>query len=319
MAVIGLDIGGSTTRAARAEDGVVVAEAESGSANIAAVEVGEAGRRIAEAISAVGTDGVVAVCAGAAGADADDSVRTMHDLVAACVPGAAVGIVHDARLVLAAAGLDVGVAVISGTGSVAWGASADGQDARAGGWGHLLGDEGSAFQVALDAVRHGLHRMNRGEPVDALTSAMLDACGLTRPESLIDHVYARTERSAGGASISTDKRYWARHAGVVAALAERGDPAAGAVLDTAADALVALASTVLTRLAIPGPLVLGGGFVLHQPALAQRVRDRLPTTEIRLLDTAPVFGAVRLAQQLETSQLETAMAPAQPDPAWERA
>ncbi|MEJ3657303.1 BadF/BadG/BcrA/BcrD ATPase family protein [Actinomycetes bacterium KLBMP 9759] len=308
VAVIGLDIGGSTTRAARAEDGVVVAEAEAASANIAAVEVAEAGRRIAEVISAVGTDEVVAVCAGAAGADADDSVRTMHDLVAACVPAAAVSIVHDARLVLAAAGLDVGVAVISGTGSVAWGASADGQDARAGGWGHLLGDEGSAFQVALDAVRHGLHRMNRGEPVDALTAAMLDACGLTRPESLIDHVYA-----------STDKRYWARHAGVVAALAERGDPAAGAVLDTAADALVALAATVLTRLGIAGPVVLGGGFVLNQPALAQRVRDRLPTTEIRLLDTAPVFGAVRLAQQLATSQLETATAPAQPEPAWERA
>lgn len=51
---------------------------------------------------------------------------------------------HDTQLLLAAAGRDEGVALISGTGSVAWGRRRDGVHARAGGWGYLHGDEGSS-------------------------------------------------------------------------------------------------------------------------------------------------------------------------------
>ena len=46
-----------------------------------------------------------------------------------------------------------GVGVIAGTGSIAVGRTKDGQTARAGGWGHLIGDEGSAYSVVLDALR----------------------------------------------------------------------------------------------------------------------------------------------------------------------
>jgi N-acetylglucosamine kinase-like BadF-type ATPase len=71
----------------------------------------------------------------------------------ALVPGARVRVVHDAHLVLAAGGLDTGVALIAGTGSVAWGACPDGPDARAGGWGYLLGDEGSATALFREDTR----------------------------------------------------------------------------------------------------------------------------------------------------------------------
>ncbi|WP_281690650.1 N-acetylglucosamine kinase [Pseudonocardia thermophila] len=286
-AVIGLDVGGSSTRAVRSVDGAVVGEAEGDGANIAAVGDQVAGTRLGEVLAAVGTDGIDAVCAGAAGADSPVTVATVRDLIAAHVPGARVEVVHDARLVLAAVGRDAGVALISGTGSVAWGAAPDGRHARAGGWGHLLGDEGSAYQVALDAVRHALRLLDRGAPVDPLTAALVTDCGVAHRTLLVDHVYQ-----------VPDKRYWARRAGVVAALAERGDPAARQIMESAAQALAALARQVLDRLGIAGPVVVAGGFATHHPALLDAVRAHLPGTAVELLPVAPVHGAVRLAERL---------------------
>ena len=285
--VIGVDIGGSKTHGVRAVDGRPVAEALAGSANLASVGTPEAARQLRAIVAQLGTEGVDAVCAGAAGADGDESIATLHRVLADLLPGARVSVVHDARLVLAAAGLDAGVALISGTGSVAWGARADGTATRAGGWGHLLGDEGSGYRVAVDAVRHALDRMDVGAPVDALTSALLDRCGLAAPEQLIDHFY-----------VTQDRRYWAELAPLVTELADRGDPAACAIVASAADALAALARRVLDRLGLTGPVVLGGGFALHQPALQRAVRERLPETEVRLLTAEPVTGAVRLAAAL---------------------
>ncbi|MHA6625289.1 N-acetylglucosamine kinase [Pseudonocardia sichuanensis] len=299
--VIGLDIGGSKTHGIRAADGRTVAEAVAGSANLAAVGPAEAGRQLDAVLAALGVPGpgsgvgpeVDAVCAGAAGADGAESVATMIRLLRDRVPGAVVSVVHDARLVLAAAGLDEGAALIAGTGSVAWGARADGATARAGGWGHLLGDEGSGYRVALDAVRHCLDRMDAGRPVDALGAALLDGVGLAGPHQLIDFFYTRQ-----------DRRFWAEQARVVTALAAQGDAAARAILDTAADALAALAARVLDRLGRPGPVVLGGGFAVHEPLLQDAVRERLAGTEVRVLAAAPATGAVRLARSLPRPELE---------------
>ena len=68
--------------------------------------------------------------------------------------------------ILAAAGLDEGIALIAGTGSVAWGRDRTGRSARAGGWGYLLGDEGSGYAVVRETVRHALRlaRPGAGDP-----------------------------------------------------------------------------------------------------------------------------------------------------------
>jgi glucosamine kinase len=291
--VIGVDIGGSKTHGIRAVDGEPVAEAVAGSANVAAVGVPEAGRQLDAVFAQLDTHGVDAVCAGAAGADGTESVASITRLIADRVPGAQVSVVHDARLVLAAEGLDAGVALIAGTGSVAWGRRVDGTEARAGGWGHLLGDEGSGYRVALDAVRHALDRMDAGAPVDPLTTSLLASCGLSERTELIDFVYVRQ-----------DRRYWAERAAVVTGLATQGDPAAVMIVDAAADALAALATRVLGRLDLPGPVVLGGGFAVHQPLLQRAVRERLGRAEMRLLTHAPAVGAVRIAAALPRPEME---------------
>jgi N-acetylglucosamine kinase-like BadF-type ATPase len=291
--VIGVDIGGSKTHGIRAVDGTPVTEAVAGSANLAAVGAAEAGRQLGILFTQLGVGAVEAVCVGAAGADGVESIATITRLVTDLAPGALVSVVHDARLVLAAEGLDAGVALISGTGSVTWGRRADGTEARAGGWGHILGDEGSGYRVALDAVRHALDRMDAGVPADPLTTSLVSDCGLADRTELIDFFYARQ-----------DKRYWAERAAVVTGLAAQGDPVAARIVATAADALAALATRALGRLDLPGPVVLGGGFAVHQPQLQQAVRERLAGVEVRVLTHAPAVGAVRLAAALPHPEME---------------
>ena len=292
-AVLGLDIGGSTTRAVRAEDGRCVAEARAGSANIRSVGPAEAARQLDAVLAGLRTDDVAAICAGAAGADSPPARAALCELLATRLPGAAVEVVHDARLVLAAADLDAGIAVIAGTGSAGWGRTADGRHARAGGFGYLIGDEGSGYWTAREAVRHVLHRADTGAAPDALGAALLDACGVAAPGDLFDLFYARPERA-----------YWAGYAGVVAGLAAT-DPVAADILDRAADALARLAGTVGARLDSTGPVVLGGGFAVHEPALRAAVAARLVEAglpDVRVIPRDPVAGAVRLARRL----LETA-------------
>ena len=128
--------------------------------------------------------------------------------------------VHDSQLILAAAGVVDGIAVISGTGSVAWGRR-DGQHARAGGWGYLLGDEGSGYWVAREAVRRTLARIDRGEPADRLGQQLAADCGLQATEQLLDHFYAQP-----------DRRYWAGRARVVFELANAGDPVSTQIVES---------------------------------------------------------------------------------------
>ena len=205
------------------------------------------------------------------------------------VPGATVSVVHDTHLILAAAGVDEGIALISGTGAVAWGRTSTGT-ARAGGWGHLLGDEGSGYWVAREAVRQALHDLDLGNPVSPLTDRLVAECGVDDPFSLLDHFYTRA-----------DRQYWARRSAAVFELAAQGDPRGNAIVEAASEALGDLVVTVAQRLGISGPVVLAGGQAVNQPELQRRVSEilaRHDIADIRILDVDPVHGAVRLAQAL---------------------
>ncbi len=285
--IVGLDVGGSKTHAVLADSTGVLAETVVGSANVASVGAGEATRQLSTALEQLGGTDIGGVCAGAAGADSPEQRAQLAALITGLLPAARVDVVHDAQLLLAAAGLDTGIALISGTGSVAWGIDPDGRSWRAGGWGYLLGDEGSGYGVTRSAIRHVLARQDRHEAPDRLTAALIAGCGIAGPERLQERFYANPER-----------RYWARQAGVVFELAAAGDPASRMIVDEAAQSLRCLVGTVAGVLRSTGPLVCAGGLITHQPALLARLRRDLAAdgiTDVRLLDRDPVHGAVRLA------------------------
>ncbi|MGC5249376.1 N-acetylglucosamine kinase [Gordonia sp. DT219] len=287
---LAFDIGGSKTHAVRAEDGIVVAETVVGSANVSSRGVEEAGRQLDAAIERLGgARGVAAALAGSAGVDTPAAVRRLEILLAERLPGAAVGVVHDTHLILAAAGLDEGIALISGTGAVAWGRR-NGDDVRAGGWGHLLGDEGSGYWVAREALRWALRDNDHGRVPAPLSRRMVEDCEVDAVLDLHDLFYTRA-----------DPHFWARRAHVVFECAAAGDDRAIEIIDLAAESLADLACTVADRLGLAGPLVLAGGQLVHQPVLERRIREILAPrgiTGIRVLEVAPVHGAVRLANSL---------------------
>jgi glucosamine kinase len=282
--VLGLDIGGSRTRARLCEDGRVLAEATGGSASLAAAGTMQARAVLGRVVAELGTPRVAAAVAGAAGCDTQAGRDRMRELLRPLLPGARIEVVHDARVVLAAAGLDAGVVLIAGTGSVAWGMAPSGEEARAGGWGHLLGDDGSGYWVVREAARRVLAAHDRDEEPGELARRLLEATGASDPLELTAHFHAHREPERWAALSQT----------VLVA-----DP--GLVEATAAP-LAMQAATVAGRLQLQGPVVLAGGMLLGEPVLEMALRralvSALPGAEVVRAADEPVAGAVRLAERL---------------------
>lgn len=286
---VGLDIGGSKTRGIVWTDGSVTSDFSVGSTNVQNVSRETAAENMAALFAGLDSAGATVVFAGAGGVDTDDDAAALRNLISPFVPGAQVSVVHDTRLLLAAAGATEGVAVIAGTGSAAWGANAAGDEARAGGWGYLLGDEGSGYWLGREAVRHSLRRMDSGETPDELTAALLEYCKLEAPGELIAHFHQGTTR-----------RYWAAASPVIFAAAANGHAEALALVDQAAADLAALAAKAAGQLGISGPIVLGSGMGSNVPALQEAFTAKLAEKGLEnviILREDPIFGIPLLVAQ----------------------
>lgn len=288
--VIGLDIGGTKTRGVRFEGGAPVRDESAGSSNVQNVSREQAAANLAELFAKIGGGEVDEVYAGAGGIDTDEDAQALADLIAPHVPGARITVVHDSRLLLAAGGASTGVAVIAGTGSAAWGRNAEGEEARAGGWGYLLGDEGSGYWLGREAVRHSLRRMNQGLEPDLLSRNLLDSCGVDEPGKLIALFH----------SPETGRRYWAQRARLVVEAAEAGDDTCVRLVDQAGTDLADLAEQAVRQLGLDGPVILGSGLGMNVRRLQDAFKARLAESgivDVRILQQDPVFGVPRLVAE----------------------
>ena len=280
-ALLGLDIGGSSSRARLVEDGRIIAEAEGPGANVAALRPRVVESRLRALLVGMAAR-PIACCAGSAGAEVPAGRERLDRILAALLPDCRITVVHDARLVLAAAGFESGIALISGTGSVAYGRDGSGREARAGGWGWLVGDDGSAAWLAREAAREVMLRSDSGEPLGSLGDSMLEA---VRARGITDLM--------GKLNGLNEPRQWAALAHVVFEAASN-DAGAALLVERAASALGDLVGLVRKQLSLDGPLVLAGGQLLNQPRLESAVRTRLGAAT--RLQEPPVAGAVRLAE-----------------------
>jgi len=292
--VVGLDIGGTHSRARLVRDGHTIAEADVGSASLTAAGAQRAHTALAELAARLGLAqlGLVdAICVGSAGSGSTDARGFLTQALAPLTRSGTVLVVNDARLVLPAAGLDEGIALIGGTGSTAVGVAA-GREVRAGGWGYLLGDEGSGYWTVRAAVRELADRQDRGAELGELGRRLLTATGAHDVPDLVQRFYDHPNPDG-----------WAAHAGDVL---DSADPAAEAILAHTADELATLVATAATRLhgAANLPVVLAGGLLTGYAPLAQAVRAHvhatLPAAPVSTLTEPPVAGAVRLAEAAVT-------------------
>jgi N-acetylglucosamine kinase-like BadF-type ATPase len=203
-----------------------------------------------------------------------------------------VEVTADALLLLAAGTPDgFGVAVVAGTGSIAFARSPDGRTTRAGGWGYLLGDEGSGYALSLAALQ-AVARMADGRGPDTLLArTLLDRLQLNRPQELIAAIY--------GAGL--DRPALAALAPLVLEAAEAGDAVAIAIVQNGADQLALAAATSASQLelVLPYPLALAGGLLLGSASYRERLIQAFAGLGIHpepvTLVPEPAEGAVRLA------------------------
>ena len=283
VALLGLDIGGSNSRARLTIDGKVVEERSGPGANVTEIAPRVVEARLQPLLANLPAT-PDACCAGSAGAEVPSGRAMLERVLGSALPESRISVVHDTRLVLAAAGFDAGIALIAGTGSVAYGRDRDGREARAGGWGWLLGDEGSGTWIVRQAARELMRRRDAGEPPGAMGEALMEASGTRSLDALQGALYRKGEPGQ-----------WAALAGAVFESAEADDSAA-TIVENAAVELGALIDNVRGRIGIDGPVVLAGGLILNEPRLEAAVRKRVPQA-IRL-EAEPVEGALRLAAAL---------------------
>ncbi len=198
----------------------------------------------------------------------------------------------DSPLLLAAGTADGwGVAVIAGTGSMAFGRTPDGRTARAGGWGYLLGDEGSGYALALAALRAVARMTDQRGPATRLCHSLLKHLALKQPQDLVTAVYG------GG----LNRPALAALAPLVLEAAEAGDEVASAIVQKGAEQLALAAAAVVQQLKLtsPLPVALAGGLLLASETYRTRVLQGIEAVGINarpvMLVPEPAQGALHMA------------------------
>jgi N-acetylglucosamine kinase-like BadF-type ATPase len=194
-----------------------------------------------------------------------------------------------------------GISVIAGTGSMAYGEFA-GRQARCGGWGELIGDEGSAYWIAREGMNL-FSRMSDGRTAPGgLHRLVRQRFGLENDLHLCARIYgARADR----------RDAFAQFARLVHEAAQSGDAEAAAIFERGARELVACVVAAHRALdAPPGtpmPVSHSGGVFENAPAMVNAFRDGLATAPVRLEYRAPRFspavGAALYAARLAGSPL----------------
>ncbi len=297
---LGIDGGGSKTSCVIGDETSVLGAGAAGGSNV--VRVGEAAARaalsaaIGKACDAarVTPAQIVRTCIGVAGVARPQIKEVIGRVLAEIVPGET-EVAADMVIALEAAFAgNPGVIVIAGTGSIAYGANAEAQTARAGGWGFAISDEGSGHWIGRAAISSAMRAYDRGVmPEDsALLAGILKLWGLRTVEELVLAANASPPRDFAGLFPA------------VLAAAESGDGTANQVLQQAGTELAGLAGTVAARLfpkGSPVPVAMSGGVFANSAAVRETFYDALragcPGAAVRREIVEPVYGALARARR----------------------
>lgn len=297
MHVLGIDAGGTKTVCLLADShGTLLGEGRGPGANLheaGELELEKVLHQVMETALGNHTPRPVVVCLGIAGVDREDDAEVVRAIMRRISPGSRVLVVNDALIALVAgAGSAAGIVVVAGTGSIAYGRNTQGFAARAGGWGHLIGDEGSGPWIGRQALAAVVRAADGRGPRTQLTEDVLVHFGAPDAADLVRAVYNR----------ELPRRHVAALGPIVERAGSRGDAVAMQILERAAEELVLAAGSVAARLEMRGdafPFILSGGLFGVVPWLVVELERRLvevaPRADVRRLTAEPAAGAVSLA------------------------
>jgi N-acetylglucosamine kinase-like BadF-type ATPase len=290
---LGIDGGQSSTTALIGDEtGRILGRGEGGPCNHATAEEGRGrleraiNESVGQARAEAGLDPAVrfaAACCGMSGGPEDKRA-----ILEAILPADRLILTTDAAIALAGGTPSGrGIIVIAGTGSMAFARNQAGETARAGGWGYLFGDEGSAFDIARQALRAALRVEEGWGPGTVLRKKLLEAGVAANANELMHRFYAPDWPRDRIATLAP----------LVDAAAEAGDNVAAEILQYAALQLATLASVVrpLVCRAEETTAVAFSGGVFRSQILRERFRQLVelePRTECMAALHSPAEGAL---------------------------
>lgn len=204
------------------------------------------------------------------------------------------------------------IVLIGGTGSLAWGLSPDGQkSARCGGWGYLLGDEGSGFWLGQQLLQLACREADGRQPRRGILEQVLKELQLSAADQLVNWTYQHAgarERIAGLAKLFfTDPSLGDRFQGSSTDPGNSSlNPILQPILQLAANEMAQLVGSVVRQLGeypdYPYRLTMAGSVLCQQPVyrglVEQQLRQSLlPPVELQRVEH-PVAGALKLASQM---------------------
>ncbi|MHC5765424.1 MAG: N-acetylglucosamine kinase [Nostoc sp.] len=315
--VLGIDGGGSKTVCVLTDDLYqVLGHGEAGPSNYQSIgieatlqSIQSAIHNAVEAAIITNTVNIDAICLGLAGVGRAADIEVVKRLVQElqnkkCMPinwvlqPGNIIICNDALIALVGGvGQPVGIVVAAGTGSIVFGQNHQGDTKRVGGWGYILGDEGSAYKIAIAGMNAALKSDDGREMSTSLVEAFKQHLDLESIEDLIEVVY---RRELGVKQI-------AALAPVVDFAAASGDIVANIIIDDAVKELVKATSTVMDAIftadsvleVVTTGSVWQGRCKIHERFTASLVK-KFPNVNVIFPRYEPAYGAGLLA--LQTTQ-----------------
>jgi glucosamine kinase len=197
---LGVDGGASKTASLLTdEDGQPLGSGIAGGSNHLRVGIDVATRNIERSVNTALVEAGVAIrqveyaYCGIAGSDHPEHHDRVVEALRVFFPRGNFIVDTDARIALTGAvGFGAGIVIISGTGSVAFGRNESGGEARAGGWGPTLGDEGSGYAIAREGLSAIVRAHDGRGEATLMTNLLCDQYGMCDPVDLPRFVYATT-------------------------------------------------------------------------------------------------------------------------------
>ena len=293
---LGIDGGGSNLRVAIVDDQLQpLATHVAGAANPSIIGHARARQHIRRSVetalrqAGVAADSITAAGIGIAGASNLHSRQWLLDTLSPLLANTRIAPSSDLEIALVGAlARRHGILLLAGTGSAVYGCAPKRRQLQIGGWGYLLGDEGSGYWIGLQLLRGIIRAHDEGANLAPLYAACLSELGLSQAREVVGWLYRSQEAAT---------TRLAELAPLALRMADAGDRDAQELLRQAGSQLARQVEQMRRRLDAPAaPIAFAGGLLDHHNPLSQDVTQRLNLPARPIARHSPVIGAALLAK-----------------------
>lgn len=297
---IGIDGGGTKTALKLSDEkGDIVLSMEGGPCNINSMGKEAVAKMLKELLNdtleeaKLSMEDIKVLCIGTAGVDRPSDKAIMEDIIRAAGFTGKTIITNDAVTALyGGVGGAEGVILISGTGSICYGRNSEGETKRAGGWGHLIGDEGSGYYIGINAINRIARAHDGVEERTVMSDLILEHLKLENASGLIEYVY---RSGAGKSEIASLAR-------LVDEAYAQGDSIAEEILFKAAFELFLISKAVIDSLKLnskKATLAVNGSVIEKNQCISSEfkrlMKRNYPLVEVVNMKNDAAYGAVLMA------------------------